>query len=80
MKKLILLLLTILLISCATQKFYSENGRRISKKTYNTMRERRFKFIMNNMNNMNDTDRFIINKFKMTKVIKDSLIMVYYNY
>ena len=76
MKKLILFLI-VLLTSCATEKFYSENGRRISKKTYNAMRERRFKYVMEHMN---DVDKSIIKTLKITETVKDSLIKTYDNY
>ena len=67
----------VILSSCATQKFYSENGRIISKKTYNAMRERRFNYVMNHMN---DVDKSIIKTLKITKTVKDSLIKTYDNY
>jgi len=76
MKKLILFLI-ILITSCATEKFYSENGRIISKKTYNAMRERRFNYVMKNMN---DDDKSVIKILKITKSVKDSLIETYKNY
>ena len=76
MEKLILFLI-VLLTSCATEKFYSENGRRISKKTYNAMRERRFKYVMEHMN---DVDKSIIKTLKITETVKDSLIKTYNNY
>jgi hypothetical protein len=69
MRKLIFLI--VILSSCATQKFYSENGRQISKKTYNRMKERRFKYVMEHMN---DVDKSIIKTLKITETVKDSLI------
>ena len=75
MRKLIFLI--VILSSCATQKFYSENGRQISKKTYNRMKERRFKYVMEHMN---DVDKSIIKRLKITETVKDSLIKTYNNY
>ena len=75
MRKLIFLI--VILSSCATQKFYSENGRQISKKTYNRMKERRFKYVMEHMN---DVDKSIIKTLKITETVKDSLIKTYNNY
>jgi hypothetical protein len=76
MKKLSLFLI-VLITSCSTQKFYSENGRQISKKIYDEMRERRFNYVMKNMN---DDDKSIIKTLKITKSVKDSLIETYKNY
>ena len=77
MTRLLAVVHLILLLSCATQKFYSENGRQISKKTYNRMKERRFKYVMEHMN---DVDKSIIKRLKITETVKDSLIKTYNNY
>jgi len=78
MKKIILLILIVSFVtSCAIQKHYSDNGRQISKKIYNKMRERRFNYVMKYMS---EDDKSIIKTIKITKSVKDSLIETYSNY
>ena len=41
------------------------------------MKERRFKYVMEHMN---DVDKSIIKRLKITETVKDSLIKTYNNY
>jgi hypothetical protein len=78
MNKIVLLIIMILSISsCTVQKFYSENGRQISRKTYNKHVDRKFNYIMNHMN---EQDKNVLKYMKIDKRIKDSLIYIYDNH
>jgi hypothetical protein len=78
MKTIILSIIMMLLISsCTVQKFYSENGRQISRKTYNNHIDRKFNYIMNHMN---EQDKNVLKYMKIDKRIKDSLIYIYDNH
>jgi hypothetical protein len=78
MNKIVLLIIMILSISsCTVQKFYSENGRQISRKTYNKHIDRKFNYIMNHMN---EQDKNVLKYMKIDKRIKDSLIYIYDNH
>jgi hypothetical protein len=78
MKTTILSIIMMLLISsCTVQKFYSQNGRQISRKTYNKHVDRKFNYIMNHMN---EQDRNVLKYMKIDKRIKDSLIYIYDNH
>ena len=78
MNKIVLLIIMILSISsCSVQKFYSENGRQISRKTYNKHVDRKFNYIMNHMN---EQDKNVLKYMKIDKRIKDSLIYIYDNH
>jgi hypothetical protein len=78
MKTIILSIIMMLLISsCTVQKFYSENGRQISRKTYNKHIDRKFNYIMNHMN---EQDKNVLKYMKIDKRIKDSLIYIYDNH
>ena len=78
MNKIVLLIILILSISsCSVQKFYSENGRQISKKTYNKNIDRKFNYIMNHMS---EQDKNVLKYIKIDKRVKDSLIYIYDNH
>jgi hypothetical protein len=78
MNKIVLLIIMILSISsCTVQKFYSENGRQISRKTYNKHIDRKFNYIMNHMN---EQDKNVLKYMKIDKRVKDSLIYIYDNH
>jgi hypothetical protein len=78
MKTTILSIIMMLLISsCTVQKFYSQNGRQISRKTYNKHIDRKFNYIMNHMN---EQDKNVLKYMKIDKRIKDSLIYIYDNH
>jgi hypothetical protein len=78
MKTIILSIIMMLLISsCTVQKFYSENGRQISRKTYNKHIDRKFNYIMNHMN---EQDRNVLKYMNIDKRVKDSLIYIYDNH
>jgi hypothetical protein len=78
MNKIVLLIIMILSISsCTVQKFYSENGRQISRKTYNKHVDRKFNYIMNHMN---EQDKNVLKYMKIDKRVKDSLIYIYDNH
>jgi hypothetical protein len=78
MKTIILSIIMMLLISsCTVQKFYSENGRQISRKTYNKHIDRKFNYIMNHMN---EQDKNVLKYMKIDKRVKDSLIYIYDNH
>lgn len=75
MNKIVLLIMMILSISsCTVQKFYSENGRQISKRTYNKHIDRKFNYIMNQMS---EQDKNVLKYMKINKRVKDSLIYIY---
>ena len=76
-KRILLILIVTFITSCSIQKYNSDNGNQISKRIYNKMRERRFNYVMKYMN---DDDKSIIKKIKITKSVKDSLIETYSNY
>ena len=77
MKTTILSIIMMLLISsCTVQKFYSENGRQISKNTYNKHIERKFNYIMTHMS---EQDKDVLKYMKIDKKVKDSLIYIYDN-
>jgi hypothetical protein len=78
MKTIILSIIMMLLISsCTVQKFYSENGRQISRKTYNKHIDRKFNYIMNHMN---EQDKNVLKYMNIDKRVKDSLIYIYDNH
>ena len=78
MKTIILSIIMMLLISsCTVQKFYSENGRQISRRTYNKNIDRKFNYIMNHMN---EQDKNVLKYMKIDKRVKDSLIYIYDNH
>ena len=78
MKKITLLIVMILTISsCTVQKFYSENGRQISRRTYNKNTVRKFNYIMNHMS---EQDKNVLKYMKIDKRVKDSLIYIYDNH
>jgi hypothetical protein len=75
MKTIILSIIMMLLISsCTVQKFYSENGRQISRRTYNKNIDRKFNYIMNHMS---EQDKSVLKNMKIDKRVKDSLIYIY---
>ena len=75
MNKIILsIIITFLLSSCAVQKYYSENGRQISKKTYNEVRDMKLNYIFSHMT---EQDKNILKFTIIDERIKDSLIYVY---
>jgi hypothetical protein len=78
MKKITLLILTVFTISsCTVQKFYSENGRQISRRTYNKNIDRKFNYIMAHMS---EQDKNVLKYVKIDKRVKDSLIYTYNNH
>jgi hypothetical protein len=78
MKKTILSIIMMLLISsCTVQKFYSDNGRQISRKTYNLNIDRKFNYIMSHMS---EQDKNVLKYMKIDKRVKDSLIYTYNNH
>ena len=78
MKTIILSIIMMLLISsCTVQKFYSENGRQISRRTYNKNIDRKFNYIMNHMS---EQDKSVLKNMKIDKRVKDSLIYIYDNH
>lgn len=78
MKTIILSIIMMLLISsCTVQKFYSQNGRQISRKTYNKHVDRKFNYIMNHMN---EQDKNVLKYMNIDKRVKDSLIYIYDNH
>ena len=78
MKTIILSIIMMLLISsCTVQKFYSQNGRQISRKTYNKHIDRKFNYIMNHMN---EQDKNVLKYMNIDKRVKDSLIYIYDNH
>jgi hypothetical protein len=78
MKTIILSIIMMLLISsCTVEKFYSENGRQISKRTYNKHIDRKFNYIMNQMS---EQDKNVLKYMKINKRVKDSLIYIYDNH
>lgn len=78
MRKLVLFVFLIFIInSCATQKYYSDNGKRISKKTFTSFQEQKLKYILENMSN---DDLEVLKTITLTNRVKDSLIRTYYNY
>jgi len=75
MKKIILSIVIMMTISsCSVQKFYSENGRQISRRTYNKNIDRKFNYIMNHMS---EQDKSVLKNMKIDKRVKDSLIYIY---
>jgi hypothetical protein len=75
MKNIILSMIVILSVSsCTVEKFYSENGRQISKRTYNKHIDRKFNYIMNQMS---EQDKNVLKYMKINKRVKDSLIYIY---
>jgi hypothetical protein len=75
MKTIILSMIVILSVSsCTVEKFYSENGRQISKRTYNKHIDRKFNYIMNQMS---EQDKNVLKYMKINKRVKDSLIYIY---
>lgn len=78
MKTIILSIILILSVSsCTVQKFYSENGRQISRRTYNKHIDRKFNYIMNHMS---EQDKNVLKYMKIDKRVKDSLIYIYDNH
>jgi hypothetical protein len=77
MKKIILSIVIMMTISsCSVQKFYSENGRQISKRTYKKNIDRKFNYIMTHMS---EQDKNVLKYMKIDKRVKDSLISTYNN-
>lgn len=78
MKKIMLSTLMILFItSCATQKYYSDNGKEISKKIYERMKKIRYNYVINYMS---EEDKNILEHIEINDTVKDSLIKTYNNY
>ena len=55
----------------------SENGRQISRRTYNKHIDRKFNYIMNHMS---EQDKNVLKYMKIDKRVKDSLIYIYDNH